>query len=162
MMMKENNKLIAEFMGMENERHSDGRYLFTTDIDELKGTDTRFWEELYFNVSWDWLMPVVRKCKESVSYEDSILYHNIEDALLSRIDREDTYIAVVEYIKWYNKKNRTDDVVYPFKEGDDYWTIEDGEIIWSCWDYVSEEIHDKNPNKEYFITKESAINHLKK
>ena len=58
-------------------------------------------------------------------------------------------------------ENRTDSVVYPFKEGDDYWTIEDGEIIWSCWDDVSEEMHDKNPNKEYFITKESAINYLK-
>jgi|TARA_R100000084_G_scaffold29545_1_gene10711 hypothetical protein len=99
----ENNKLIAEFMGMENERHSDGRYLFTTDIDELKGADTRFWEQLYFHVSWDWLMPVVRKCKESVSYEDSILYHNIEDALLSRIDIEDVYDSVVEFINEYNR-----------------------------------------------------------
>ena len=103
--MEENNKLIAEFMGMENERHSDGRYLFTTDIDELKGTDTRFWEQLYFHVSWDWLMPVVRKCKELVSYEDSILYHNIEDALLSRLDRDDTYRAVVEFINEYNRTN---------------------------------------------------------
>jgi hypothetical protein len=58
-------------------------------------------------------------------------------------------------------KNKRNSVVYPFEEGNDYWTIEDGEIIWSCWDYVSEEIHDKNPNKKYFITKESAINHLK-
>ena len=63
----ESNKLIAEFMGMENERHSDGRYLFTTDIDELKGADTRFWEQLYFHVSWDWLIPVVEKI-ESLGY----------------------------------------------------------------------------------------------
>jgi hypothetical protein len=58
-------------------------------------------------------------------------------------------------------KNERNGVVYPFNEGNDYWTIEDGEIIWSCWDDVSEEMHDKNPNKEYFMTKESAINHLK-
>ena len=52
--------------------------------------------------------------------------------------------------------------LYPFEEGNDYRTIEEGEVVWSCWDDVSEEMHDKNPNKEYFITKESAINHLKK
>jgi len=58
-------------------------------------------------------------------------------------------------------KNERNGVVYPFNEGNDYWTIEDGEVIWSCWDDVSEEMHDNNPNKEYFMTKESAINHLK-
>tara|TARA_R110001592_G_C12678350_1_gene704339 strand:+ start:39 stop:494 length:456 start_codon:yes stop_codon:yes gene_type:complete len=59
------------------------------------------------------------------------------------------------------EKNKRNGFAYPFEEGNDYWTIEDGEVIWSCWDDVSEEMHDKNPNKEYFITKESAINHLK-
>ena len=51
---------------------------------------------------WDYLMPVVQKCKESVDYEESKLYHEIEDALLSRIEIEETYQAVVEFIKIYN------------------------------------------------------------
>jgi len=51
-----------------------------------------------------------------------------------------------------NKLNKE----YPFNEGDDYWTIEDGEVIWSCWDDVSEEIHDENPDKEYFKSEEEA------
>jgi len=91
----EENKLIAEFMGMENERHSDGRYLFTTDIDELKGTDTRFWEELYFHVSWDWLMPVIDKC-----YQEHMSKH-IADAVMT-CDIDTTYKVLVEFIKEYN------------------------------------------------------------
>ena len=47
---------------------------------------------------------------------------------------------------------------YPFEEGDDYWTIEDGrgapEIVWSCWDDISEEIYD--PCKSYFATEHDA------
>ena len=32
---------------------------------------------------------------------------------------------IAEFIKWYNSDGK---VVYPFNEGDDYWTIEDGDI----------------------------------
>lgn len=49
---------------------------------------------------------------------------------------------------------------YPFSEGDDYWTIEDGEVVWSCWDDISEELFRENPDKEYFETEEEAKNSL--
>lgn len=49
---------------------------------------------------------------------------------------------------------------YPFNEGDDYYTIEDGEIIESCWDYVSEDLHDMNPSKKYYTNYESATEAL--
>ena len=39
---------------------------------------------------------------------------------------------------------------YPFEEGDDYWTIENGRVVWSCWDWVSEQMHDENPNQVYY------------
>ena len=48
---------------------------------------------------------------------------------------------------------------YPFSEGDDYYTIENGEVVWSCWDDVSEELH--TPNKKYFATEEEAQKELK-
>jgi hypothetical protein len=50
---------------------------------------------------------------------------------------------------------------YPFDEGDDYWTIEDNEIVWSCWDDVSEEIHAENPNQMYFDTEYKAHEYLR-
>lgn len=48
-------------------------------------------------------------------------------------------------------------VKYPFQEGDDYYTIKDGHIVRSCWDDVSEEIYDDNPNQNYYETYESAL-----
>ena len=52
------------------------------------------------------------------------------------------------------------DFEYPFEEGCDYWTIEDGEVVWSCWDSISEELFRENPDKEYFETEEEAKNSL--
>ena len=46
-------------------------------------------------------------------------------------------------------------------EGDDYYTIEDGEVIWSCWDDVSEEMHDENPNKQYFTKSKDAVQFIR-
>ena len=52
---------------------------------------------------------------------------------------------------------------YPFNEGDDYWTIESTnngkelEIVWSCWDYISEELYDENPEKLLFAAEQEAI-----
>ena len=54
-------------------------------------------------------------------------------------------------IKLIDNKNK-----YPFNEGDDYWTIENGEVVWSCWDDISEELFDENPNKKTFKSKEEA------
>ncbi len=89
---QENNKLIAEFMGLEKEN---GLYLFTTPMDDYK-TDT-----LYFDTSWDWLMPVAEKIMWDNDIEDSQCT-NIAEALCdAKIDR--VYDAVVEFIKQYNK-----------------------------------------------------------
>ena len=78
------NKLIAEFMD---------------DSTRLHGLHPQY------HTSWDWLMPVVIKCKESVDYcddDNALEYHKIEDEMLSQLSIEDTYQAVVEFIKEYN------------------------------------------------------------
>jgi len=57
--------------------------------------------------------------------------------------------------------------IYPFNEGDDYYTIEWNalltcvEVIKSCWDEVSEELNDTNPSQIYFKTKKEAIDSIK-
>lgn len=48
-------------------------------------------------------------------------------------------------------------VEYPFQEGDEYYTVEDGVVVRSCWDGVSEEIYDENPSQTYYETYESAL-----
>ena len=47
-------------------------------------------------------------------------------------------------------------LIYPFNEGDDYWTIENGKIVWSCWDDQSEELYIEGYTSEYFKTKAEA------
>ena len=57
---------------------------------------------------------------------------------------------------------------YPFNEGDDYWTIEsknygkDLEVVWSCWDFISEELYDQDPDRLLFATEQEATDYLSK
>jgi hypothetical protein len=92
-----NNKLIAEFMGMTY-------------------GDSWYRKSMRYNVSWDWLMPVVEKI-ESLGYEFTIVEnrckvsnntdHSVEE--LFHIETigskfKTTYDAVVEFIKNYKNK----------------------------------------------------------
>lgn len=58
------------------------------------------------------------------------------------------------------KLNKASGPKYPFKEGDDYYTIDGNDIVWSCWDDQSEDLHTNE--KVYFKSvkdaKEFALN----
>lgn len=43
-------------------------------------------------------------------------------------------------------------------EGDDYYTIDNDEVICSCWDDESVKLH--TPNRKYFATEKEAQKHL--
>ena len=75
----ENNKLIAEFMGIEFEH-----------------VDTY---QLPYNKDWNWLMPVAEKCLTTGDRQHFV----INDALLT-CNIEEVYKAVVEFIKQYNNE----------------------------------------------------------
>ena len=79
-MVTENNKLIAEFMGVEFMEAS------------LDGNDFN----PQFHTSWDWLMPVVVECFKK--FGDTINYMNLNDALLT-CNIDEVYKVVVESIK---------------------------------------------------------------
>jgi len=109
------NKLIAEFMGLYDEisldsiagnihSWSDAPFFYITEDSKEKVMEG-ITEYSKYHTSWDWLMPVVIKCKESVDYcddDNALEYHKIEDEMLSQLSIEDTYNAVVEFIKEYN------------------------------------------------------------
>ena len=48
---------------------------------------------------------------------------------------------------------------HPFNEGDDYYTIENNNIVWSCWDEGSEELH--TYDRKYFTTVAEAKRYAK-
>ena len=101
-----NNKLIAEFMGLEN-----GLYHFQNHDTDMYYTDS----ELKFHTSWDWLMPVVEEI-ECLIDPNGNAYRFTIDMCNAQIEEtnikilggafklDSTYKAVVEFIKKYNDK----------------------------------------------------------
>ena len=95
--MEENNKLIAEFMGLETPFNeiSDATLYRYKGIDE-KGEyqfDIELHEMRYHN-SWDWLMPVVQKIEQDC---EGVPQEMLNISLYSDIN--EVYKAVVEFIK---------------------------------------------------------------
>lgn len=100
----EGNKLIAQFMGKDDEH----RFLF----DHLN-------TKALYHISWDWIMPVIEKIKElkhPVYIYESHIQNTVE---IFRLNDSSSYIirksstkekpidlvwsAVVEFIEWYNE-----------------------------------------------------------
>ena len=101
----ENNKLIAEFMGANPFRESETEYSYEMWglLECLKEGDheKHFYlpNEMKFNESWDWLMPVI----EEIDHLQRERIQSIEDALSTRCIG-DVYNAVVEFINQYNNE----------------------------------------------------------
>ena len=103
-----NNKLIAEFMGLPTEVFKSGKlnYYFR----EFNSGSWYEEDELSYNVSWDWLMPVVQKI-ESLGYVFTIQGGKAEygemvsksQCFIAEDKLSSTYKAVVEFINEYNK-----------------------------------------------------------
>ena len=100
----ENNKLIAEFMGVniitiDDIRKNKNPY--------IASADGHLEDDLKYHSSWDWLMPVVEQCLEKhnnlIDGRDVIdtPYSLIAQAL-QVVSLKETYNAVVEFIKNYN------------------------------------------------------------
>ena len=81
------NKLIAEFMGLNIDRGVQSDYME---------------HELKYHTSWDWLMPVIEKCVRTG--DDTDKWDNIFNALTT-LSIKEVYEAVVEFIKQYNNED---------------------------------------------------------
>jgi|LakMenE18May11ns_1017448.scaffolds.fasta_scaffold9792514_3 hypothetical protein len=132
-MNTENNKIIAEFMGLELEETLSGKFVYArnefNNPNKENDCQTNFYEanELCFHSDWNWLMEVVDKI-ESLGYisnQDSricegslkpIYYFRIfikhykgQNVGYSKANTgiEAVYNACVEFIKWYNDENNS-------------------------------------------------------
>ena len=107
----EENKLIAEFMGARPIVFSDGTkgHTFWNDDGEGRygafpdGATNYFDYDKGYHTSWDWLMPVHKKCMFTKQFigDDQLRTLLIDAVIDADIDR--LYKAVVEFIKQYNK-----------------------------------------------------------
>ena len=96
-----NNKLIAEFMGLET---PDGCYF--EHLTKEGNRELTHHILLQYHTSWDWLMPVVQKCYKIDNEEG---FDNLVDAV-STLDIDGTYNAVIEFIEEYNESNKMDNL----------------------------------------------------
>jgi hypothetical protein len=108
----EGNKLIAEFMGLEE----GPEYVNAFDRDDLLYFTGGGYESAKYDSSWDWLMPVVEKieclsCTVTMVNNACCIFYTGDDRefsysplAVSKI--EAVWLAVVEFIKWYNKETK--------------------------------------------------------
>jgi hypothetical protein len=101
----EGNRLIAEFM--EWEKTSTGGFICPEKYCHLdyESYYRGVYSELKFNSSWEWIIPVCEKCVCEITDADEEfnLYADIHDAIWA-FSLEETWKAVLAFIKWYNKK----------------------------------------------------------
>ena len=97
----EGNKIIAEFMGIKISHLGVGD-LYRCPVTDLPTTVC----ELEYHESWDWLMPVVENISRWADvnkdkYNEYFWkepYHT--DFLIFRMEINELWLAVVEFIKW--------------------------------------------------------------
>ncbi|HEY5587569.1 MAG TPA: hypothetical protein VIK86_01285 [Candidatus Paceibacterota bacterium] len=56
-----------------------------------------------YNTKWDYLMPVIKKCREKDRSMSILEYNQYIMQSFSFLDITKTWEAVVEFIKWYNE-----------------------------------------------------------
>ena len=109
--MNNKNKLIAEFMGAVgtpkyNPTEWDVYITGCLDVDSDDENAQHFYtpDEMKYHTSWDWLMPVHRKCMFTPNFSGddqlrTLLIDAVIDADINRL-----YNAVVEFINQYNNE----------------------------------------------------------
>ena len=125
----EDNKLIAEFMGVFDKilstgnihSWSDAPFYYTTE-DTKEKVIRNICKYSKYDSDWNWLMKVVEKIEsiEDCVYQVDILQEGCKilkrcclliDKRVGKLESDTTkiksvYLACVEFIKWYNEQNK--------------------------------------------------------
>jgi hypothetical protein len=106
--IQDGNKLIAQFMGGVY----DGKKYWEFPNGRILIHAPNYDSQFKYHTSWDWIMPVVGKIKDTLNNwptrpsenhccKGDLIEVDIQCALYE-IKREMVWNAVVEFIKWYN------------------------------------------------------------
>ena len=115
--MMQNNKLIAEFIGMVYDNHNNQPNKYWELTDEQNFVSPKPYpqdKDLKFHSDWNWLMEVVEKieCCDfifSIHHEVANIFNGecneltYNETTQARTKIEAVYNACVEFIKWYNE-----------------------------------------------------------
>jgi hypothetical protein len=106
----EGDKILAVFMeGYYNEKHD----CITWSTVEKSPNKYETWisvENLKYHSSWDWLMPVVKKCRFKTSFSKANVdkFSELDKAITSCLcncEISNLFEAVIDFVKWYNQNN---------------------------------------------------------
>lgn len=101
------NALISEFMELEVLKYpylgsvmprTDAEMSEFISIVYREMEDEEWYTAPKFHASWDWLMPVVRKCNEINS---SQLSHYVSLSMFKTANIDTVFTAVINFIKWH-------------------------------------------------------------
>tara|TARA_R110002020_G_scaffold9539_2_gene37453 strand:- start:12309 stop:12599 length:291 start_codon:yes stop_codon:yes gene_type:complete len=92
--MKEQSKLIAEFMGYKTYE------LNGYDMVEYSECNVRTLQDIHYHTSWDWLMPVLKNINLKLHPDTYGFWRMINRPTEYHI--EQVYTQAVEFIKNYN------------------------------------------------------------
>lgn len=97
--------LVAEFSGMKKgeDFFEDTEMLMEQHIYDVNCGNCFYENELLYNVSWGWIIPVIHKCEEMEISDSNNLLGDITHALLD-FDIEKTFEAVVKFVEFYNQQ----------------------------------------------------------
>jgi len=111
--VKENNKMIAEFLGYKNTTPTD------KDFDIYENKDGKLLEamSMQYHSDWNWLMPVVEKIRTipgmdfmiNGDHSKVVLIKNVSVKGFKKIETlesgsmQSIYKTAVKFIKWYNE-----------------------------------------------------------
>lgn len=107
--IEEKNRMIAEFMGIEEEQTENGEFVYAVKFqnpEKLNDIQTEFYygSELRYHTSWDWLMPVCKKINSILFSEFAEIvwqeWNMINNPVKYSI--ENVHKQVVQFIEWYN------------------------------------------------------------
>lgn len=116
----ESNELIARFMGLETQLNTDTGYTFHLlitkgDYDTLFQIDVGHGDEMLYNSSWDWIIPVCEHIRSLgsvivdielgsrviISFDDGVAFYTKKHCYATK-NIEAVYTAVIDFIKFYN------------------------------------------------------------
>jgi hypothetical protein len=107
---KENNQVVAEFMGYTEGIYDHGINGVTPiwKNDSIREGHYRTLQEFKYHSSWDDLMPVIRKIWNLDCQHDRQDQHfNEMQNILPLAEMYSAYMSCVRFIQWYNEQNQT-------------------------------------------------------
>lgn len=100
--IKQGNKLMAEFVGMQQGRLERWPDDWFDPNGVINGNRNRY---LLFNDDWNWLMVAVRKAYDTDEYYTYVhkTSGQFDNGIELTTNKQEVYKQVVAFIKWYNE-----------------------------------------------------------